>query len=90
MWAYGCTFYEVLHIKPMFHGSVFQLIQKIGNIELREFEAECPADFKKVLMQCLEANPADRPDALDLLEVVDNVRLEIKQKSTNDWLVDII
>ena len=87
MWAYGCTFYEVLHIEPMFSGAVFQLIRKIGNVELREFSAQCPKEFKDIIMKCFEARPANRPDALDLLEVVEEVRFEIKRKSTNTRFV---
>ena len=87
MWAYGCTFYEVLHIEPMFSGPMFKLIQIIGNVELREFTAACPREFKNIIMKCFEARPANRPDALDLLEVVEEVRFEMKRKSTNTRLV---
>ena len=72
----------------MFFGPVFQLIQRIGNIELREFEADCPVTFEKAIMQCFEADPADRPDALDLLEVIEKVRFEIQRKSNDKRFVE--
>ena len=81
MWAFGCTFYEVLHIKPMFTGTMFQLINKIGNVELQSFEAECPKEFKDIIMQCFEAKPGNRPSALELIETVENVRFNLQRMS---------
>ena len=88
IWAFGCTFYEVVHIKPMFHGSMFQLVSRISNVKLNKFEAECPEDFQKAIMQCFETDPADRPDALDLLENIETVRFHMKRKSSNKRFVE--
>ena len=81
MWAFGCTTYETLHIKPMFSGSVFQLINKIGNVELSAFVAECPVEFKRAIMQCFEVNPDNRPDALEFLEVVEALKFSMQRSS---------
>ena len=79
MWAFGCTFYEVLHLEPMFSGSFLTLINRIANGELSEFEADCPEDFKEVIMQCFEARPDNRPDAVEFIEVVENVKFEMER-----------
>ena len=79
MWALGCTFYEVLHIKPMFSGPVFKLINLIGNGELQAFEADCPSEFKNIIMQCFEAVPENRPTALKFIETADDVRFNMQR-----------
>ena len=82
MWAFGCTFYEVLHIKPMFSGSLMILFNKIGNILLSPFEVDCPEDFRNAIMKCFEPRPADRPDALEFMETVERVKYEMQQSAT--------
>ena len=88
MWAFGCTFYEVLHIKPMFSGSLMIFMNKIGNVQLSPFEVDCPEDFKKAILQCFEARPDDRPDALQFMEAAERVKFEIQQSSTPQRYVD--
>ena len=78
MWAFGCTFYEVLHIKPMFSGSQFIVINRIANADVSEFEVDCPENFRKAIMQCFEARPANRPDALEFIETVEGVKFQIE------------
>ena len=87
MWAFGCTFYEVAHIKPMFSGAYFPLMRKIVNNELSKFEADCPEDFKKALMRCFEANPANRPDALEFIEAVESVKFNMQPSATSHRFV---
>ena len=58
------------------------MMAKIGNVELQKFDADCPADFKKIIMQCFEANPANRPDALEILESVESVKFNVQRAST--------
>ena len=78
MWAKGCTWFEILHLKSMFSGSIVDLIDDIRGIQLQKFEVECPVDFKNAIMRCFEENPANRPDALEFLEVAENVRLNLQ------------
>ena len=82
MWAFGCTFYEVLHIKPMFTGPFLKVMMKIASGQLSPFEAECPADFKKAILQCFEAKPTNRPDPLTFIEMVEKVKYEMQQLAT--------
>ena len=86
MWAFGCTFYEVLHIRPMFSGSLMILFNKIGNIQLSPFEVECPEDFKKAILQCFEARPDNRPNALEFMEVVERVKFEMQQSTSQRYI----
>ena len=88
MWAFGCTCYEVLHLKPMFSGSFFTLMSSIANGELSDFEADCPEDFKEAIMQCFEASPEDRPEALEFIETVENVKFEMQRSLTSHRYVD--
>ena len=88
MWAFGCTFFEVLHIKPMFSGSQFILINRIANVELSKFEVDCPEDFKEAIMQCFDARPDNRPDALEFMEIVEKVKFEMQRSSTTQRYVD--
>ena len=83
-WAFACTFYEVLHIKPMFPGPEYRLPKKIENIELQEFEAKCPKEFKSIIMECFEANPGNRPSALELTETIENVRFNLQRVSKTE------
>ena len=85
MWALGCTFYEVVHIKPMFAGPFLTLINKIASVQLLPFEADCPEDFEKAIMQCFEANPDSRPDPLSFIEMVEKVKFEMQQTSTSRY-----
>ena len=89
MWAFGCTFYEVAHIKPMFSGAYFPLMRKIVNNELSKFEADYPEDFKKAIMQCFKANPVDRPDALEFIETVESVKFNMQRSATSHRYVDV-
>ena len=84
IWAFGCTFYEVLHIKPMFPGPEYRLAKKIENLELQDFEAECPKEFKSIIMQCFEADPGNRPSALEFVEAADDIRFKLQQKSQTE------
>ena len=85
MWAFGCTFYEVLHIAPMFSGrNSYLVLKKIENHELREFTAECPKEFKDAIMQCFEFDPNNRPDAYEFMEIVENIRFNL-QRAKNHW-----
>ena len=86
MWAFGCTFYEVLHIKPMFSGSFVTLMNRIANVELSKFEAICPEGFKTAILQCFEARPADRPDALEFIETVDLVKFNIERSTPHRYI----
>ena len=80
VWAFGCTFYEVLHIAPMFSGpNFFIILKKIENHELRAFTAECPKEFKDAIMQCFEVDPHNRPDAFELMKTIDGIRLNLKR-----------
>ena len=81
MWAFGCTFYEVLHIKPMFSGPYLRLMTKIASGQLSPFEAECPAEFKDAILQCFEANPTNRPDPLSFIQTVETVKFELEKSS---------
>ena len=81
MWAFGCTFYEVLHIKPMFDGPFFDLMMKIASVQLSPFDADCPADLKEAILQCFEANPTNRPDPLSFIQTVETVKFELEKSS---------
>ena len=80
MWAFGCTFYEVFHVSAMFSGPFLVLQTKIMKNQLRKFEADCPEEYKNAIMQCFEADPKKRPDALQFLEVVENIRQDTLQQ----------
>ena len=82
MWAFGCTCYEVLNLKPMFSGSQFILTNRIANVQLSPFEVECPDAFREAILQCLEAKPSDRPDALQFLEAVEKVKFLLQRSLT--------
>ena len=71
----------------MFSGSFLTLINRIANGELSEFEADCPEDLKKAIMQCFEASPDNRPDALEFIEAVENVKFEIQRSLTSNRFV---
>ena len=58
------------------------MINKIATVELSEFEAECPKDFELAIMQCFEANPDNRPSALEFIDMVENVKFDLQQSST--------
>ena len=88
VWAFGCTFYEVLHVKPMFSGPFLTVINKIASVKLSPFEADCPADFEKAIMQCFEAKPENRPDPLSFIEIVEKVKFEMLQSSTPQRYLD--
>ena len=60
---------------------MFTLIQKIGNVELQDFKADCPKEFKRIIMQCFEANPGNRPSALEFLEAADDIRFKMQRVS---------
>ena len=82
MWEFGCTIYEVLHLKPMFSGSFLNLMTTIANVDLSKFDAECPDGFKEAIMQCFEARPGNRPEAYEFIETVESVKLEMNRSST--------
>ena len=54
-------------------------MQKIASGQLSSFDADCPADFKKIILQCFEAKPTDRPDPLSVIETVEKVKFEMQQ-----------
>ena len=83
MWAFGCTFYEVMHLKPMFSGQFLTLVNDIADIRLSEFEANCPENFKNSIMQCFDARPDNRPDALQFMEAAEGVKFKLQQSSTS-------
>ena len=82
MWAFGCIWFEVLHMKAMFSGSIIDLVDDIRGVRLQKFEAECSKDFKKAIMQCFKVNPAKRPAALDFLKIAENVRSKMRRSKT--------
>ena len=86
MWSHGCTFYEVLHLRPMFTGSQFILINRIANINLSKFEVACPEDFKKAILQCFEGRPDKRPTALEFMEIVERVKFDMRQSTTQRYV----
>ena len=80
MWAFGCTFYEVIHVSSMFSGANWFIIaKKIENHELRPFTADCPKEFKNAIMKCFEVDPNNRPDAFEFMEAVEDVRFEMQR-----------
>ena len=66
----------------MFTGTFLRVINKIASVQLSPFEADCPADFEKAIMQCFEANPTNRPDPLSFIEIVEKVKYEMQQLAT--------
>ena len=79
MWAFGCTFYEILHVAAMFSGPLLIVARKTENHELRAFTAECPKEFKNAIMQCFEVDPNSRPDAFEFMETVESIRFNLKR-----------
>ena len=57
------------------------MMMKIASVQLSAFEADCPADFKRAILQCFEAKPTDRPDPLSFIETVETVKFEMQQSS---------
>ena len=81
MWAFGCTFYEVIHVSAMFSGpNLFIVAKKIENHDLRPFTADCPKEFKNAIMQCFEVDPNNRPDAFEFMEAVEDIRFKMQRE----------
>ena len=84
MWAFGCTFYEVSHLKPMFSGSFLVVINNIANVELSPFDADFPENFKQAIMQCFEKRPDDRLNVLDFIDIVENIKYSLGKNKLKD------
>jgi tetratricopeptide (TPR) repeat protein len=78
IYAYGCMAYEVLAGRPPFQGtSPAKLLgSHLGEKprDIRELRADVQETLATLVMQCLEKDPATRPQqANDLVRVLDNV-----------------
>lgn len=78
LYSFGCMAYEVLAGRPPFQGSSPAKIlgAHLGEAprDIRELRADAPATLAMMVMQCLEKDPAARPQqASDLVRVLDVV-----------------
>ena len=83
IYAFGCLAYELISGKPPFHDlTAHQLIAAhvaTVPVALRDAQPTVPAALASLVMQCLEKEPADRPQSakalLDVLETTSPAEL---------------
>ncbi|HEY0996709.1 MAG TPA: protein kinase [Gemmatimonadaceae bacterium] len=77
VYAFGCTAYELLAGRPPFHGLPPHKLMAAHMGEspqpLQELRPDCPPALARLVMQCLEKDPAHRPaSAEELLRHLDS------------------
>ncbi len=77
LYSFGCLAYEMLAGRPPFGGSLQSLFAahlSEAPVPVSQRFPECPPQLARLVMQCLEKNPASRPQAArDILRVLDGV-----------------
>jgi serine/threonine-protein kinase len=78
IYAFGCVAYELIAGHPPFHGrSVPKLLAAHISeqpVDVASLRPECPRGLATFVMQCLEKDPAHRPQsALDILPALETV-----------------
>jgi eukaryotic-like serine/threonine-protein kinase len=71
VYSLGCVFYEILSGMPPFTGSaqeVTRLHAEAPPMPLQTRAPQIPAEMAAVVMQCLEKDPAKRPEDADTLQ----------------------
>ena len=71
IYSFGCLAYELISGQPPFHGlPAHQLIAAhvaTTPVDIAERRADVPEAVARIVMQCLEKEPADRPQSADAL-----------------------
>ncbi len=63
--------YEIVtRVDPWLGYTAYQVIQAVASGERMKIHSECPPIPRKVMEMCWQADPQDRPDVADILEIL--------------------
>nr|CAB3264288.1 serine/threonine-protein kinase Nek3-like [Phallusia mammillata] len=70
IWALGCLIFEMLALSPAFDAAnLVSLFYKIVNCKYATLPVHCSSAAKELISKVLTRNPADRPNASQLLKI---------------------
>jgi DNA-binding SARP family transcriptional activator len=89
IYSFGVMAFELLSGRPPFHDMTPQALLTAHISKqprsIRELRADTPADLAKIVMQCLEKQPAARPTSaavlVEALEAITSGRKHVRQRS---------
>lgn len=76
VWALGVVLYEMFHLQRMFPDP-YRVLEHIRENKQRPFDLDCPDSIEKLVKQCTQRDPNNRPDIRTLFEQVDEIKCEL-------------